>query len=588
LFTQPHSSYNKSLKITRSDSILIAALCAGVFSVIFSNLLGSEIAKQNSNIWFVVTPFLFAILSFNLIRKRSLTRMEKSLLSFIVIFAVFRAAAEDIWIYNESVLKINPFPSIADFFWLAGDMFLFAFLLIYLKPIKNQISKKIKISAFLMSMLFLVPTVAGTFWTNGDANTFDLFVALAYPLIDALVLYPAIIGMTIIYGNRSNRFLSYLLFAILAITTADSLYVFLFNSYENGNPIDIGWIVGYTMLVFATLYYKPISRDKLQTHQDSKDGRKLQGLPSASIVNFIIPFAVIAIDLIASLVMVIFYLRNSTVNQEELMYLYGFFMIMGALSAFIFIYNRNLRQIMKNRVSGIELEKTSLEQMVEDEKLARLSAVGSLSARLAHDLRNPLSVIKTGMQIMKMKNLNMEDEEKERLAKMDRAVIRMSRQIESVLDYVTPRPLRFTPNKSLYDILKSTIDSLIVPQNVSIELPKNDICISCDPTKLEVLFANLITNSIEAMEYGGEIKFLIKDQGEMVSIVIEDSGSGIPEKVLQKIFDPLFTTKQTGTGLGLVSCKSIIEKHNGTIEAESELGKGSSFIVTLPKVPKYE
>ncbi len=592
MFTQKGSPLvnSKRVKLSRLNFVLLGTLGLGAFSVVFCNLLGSDIAKQNSNIWFIATPFLFSILSINLIRKHGLTRLDRKLLSFIAIFAIFRAAAEDIWIYNESILKINPFPSVADFLWLAGDLCLFAFLLIYLKPLRYQISKTVKISAALLSCLFLVPTVIGTLITNVDADTLDLFVALAYPLIDALVLYPTIIGMTVIYGNRTNRFLSYLLFAILAITAADSFYVFLFNSYENGNPIDIGWIVGYTLLVFATFFYKSLSSDKSQTHLDKGKEGRLQSLQSTSVVNFIIPFTVIAIDLIASIVMLIFYWRHPIVNQEERAYLFGFFIIMGILSSFIFVYNRNLNKIMKNRVSGMEQENIGLEKMLEEERLARLSTVGSFSARLAHDLKNPLSVIRGSVQLMKTKyqGTEIENNEKERWARIDRAIARMSQQIETVLDYVNPRSIEISPNKSLLDIIKTAIDDTIVPQNINIILPKNDISISCDTSKLEIVFANLISNAKEAMAYGGEINFRIKDQGLIVSIIIEDSGPGIPNIIIDKIFEPLFTTKQTGTGLGLVSCKSIVERHNGTIRVESEIGRGTSFIITLPKITKSD
>ena len=84
------------------------------------------------------------------------------------------------------------------------------------------------------------------------------------------------------------------------------------------------------------------------------------------------------------------------------------------------------------------------------------------------------------------------------------------------------------------------------------------------------------------MDNSGTIDIRTSQDGSFVKIEFKDSGSGIPEDVLPKIFEPLFTTKQEGTGLGLPSCKSIIEQHNGNISVKTELGKGTTFIVTLP------
>lgn len=219
---------------------------------------------------------------------------------------------------------------------------------------------------------------------------------------------------------------------------------------------------------------------------------------------------------------------------------------------------------------------------IEEEKTKRLSAIGELSARIAHDLRNPLSVIKNTIDILKILHPDFDEKTISQLARLERAALRMSHQIDEVLDYVSPKPLQLS-NNSISEVLNSTMDRIVVPDKIKISLPQKDVSITCDAEKMEAVFANLITNAIQAMSNEGNIDIRILEQIDHVIIEVEDSGPGIRDDVLPKIFDPLFTTRQVGTGLGLVSCKSIIEKHGGSLLARTQLGKGTTFVITLPK-----
>ncbi|HXV66071.1 MAG TPA: ATP-binding protein [Nitrosopumilaceae archaeon] len=215
----------------------------------------------------------------------------------------------------------------------------------------------------------------------------------------------------------------------------------------------------------------------------------------------------------------------------------------------------------------------------------RLSSIGSLSSRLAHDLRNPLSVIKNSMEILKFRlNDNMDEKINHQIAMVGRAVSRMSHQIEDVLDFVNIASLKLE-NSSLVTIIESAILSTDLPKSVTISMPKNSATIKCDPYRLEVVFSNMLKNAAQAMDGNGEISVRILDQKDDVLIEIEDQGPGIPQENLDKIFEPLFTTKQSGTGLGLASCISIVEKHGGTISARNN---PTVFTIKLPKVSKIE
>jgi PAS domain S-box-containing protein len=228
-----------------------------------------------------------------------------------------------------------------------------------------------------------------------------------------------------------------------------------------------------------------------------------------------------------------------------------------------------------------ELHHTRTE--LEEQKIKRLSDIGELAGRIAHDLRNPLSIIKNSIDLMKLQNPNADEGTKKNFERLTRAIYRMTHQIDEVLDYVTPKPLNIEKNFSINQLIESTFDRLTFPEDVKIHYIENSIKINCDILKMEIVLVNLILNAMQAMNNKGEIFVRALETGDLVYIEVEDTGPGIPENVLPKIFDPLFTTRQIGTGLGLPSCKNIVEKHLGTISVKTKVGKGTTFIIKLPK-----
>ena len=230
----------------------------------------------------------------------------------------------------------------------------------------------------------------------------------------------------------------------------------------------------------------------------------------------------------------------------------------------------------------IELEKqlASSEQKLKNEKLV---AVGELSSRLAHDIRNPLSVIKSTVELLKIKTPQ-DEKTSAQFKRIQHAVDRIEFQVNNTMDFVRTRQLDLRI-VSIREILDSSISQIKVPAEISIQRPDEDIEIRCDSKQLEVVFTNIITNAIQAIGQKGTIKIRMVDQIEKISLEIEDSGPGIPEDILPKIFEPLFTTKQQGTGLGLVSCKTIIEQHGGTIHAYNN---PTRFVIKLPKAVTSE
>ena len=212
----------------------------------------------------------------------------------------------------------------------------------------------------------------------------------------------------------------------------------------------------------------------------------------------------------------------------------------------------------------------------------RLETIGILTSRIAHDLRNPLSVLNSTVQLMRQNGFSNDKKYLQYLQLLNDSSRRITHQVEEVLAYIRPSSLSLKPN-SVLGIIKNAANNLVIFENIKLTIPKNDAKILCDSEKLEIVLINLILNSMQAMEYNGTIDVNLTDSDNEIKISVKDSGPGIPDDLLPKIFDPMFTTRQIGTGLGLVSCKSIVEQHNGRIDVKSKINHGTTFTVTLPK-----
>jgi len=249
--------------------------------------------------------------------------------------------------------------------------------------------------------------------------------------------------------------------------------------------------------------------------------------------------------------------------------------------------NRGLKEQLEyvsKTEKDLELKKKFLEKKVELKteqliKSEKMAIIGELTSCLAHDFRNPISVIKAAHEIMKEKPKMDVEKRLQYNARIDRSIQRIIHLVNDVLGYVRVSDLELNET-GLLSLIESSIDSIDIPQQVKIIIPSNDCQIRCDFRKLEAVFANLLTNSIQAIGGEGEIEVRLSEEDDSIKIEIEDDGPGITKSILPKIFDPLFTTKNKGTGLGLAICKTIIEQHDGKISVESN---PTTFTINLPK-----
>jgi len=228
-----------------------------------------------------------------------------------------------------------------------------------------------------------------------------------------------------------------------------------------------------------------------------------------------------------------------------------------------------------------QLEKSKEELEKQTQRAEHLAKIGELASSLTHNLRNPLGVISSTVQIIEATSKDTLDEKTlSRLSRITDSATNMSRQIEDVLNFVRKKPLDIE-KASLLTLLQSAISNIEIPERVTIHTPDNEILFECDFSKLEVVFMNLMTNSIQAIENTGDIYIKTNEDSGTVTIEIEDSGRGIPSELLPKIFDSLFTTKSAGTGLGLAYCKSAVEQHKGTLTVKNN---PTTFTIKLQKV----
>lgn len=244
---------------------------------------------------------------------------------------------------------------------------------------------------------------------------------------------------------------------------------------------------------------------------------------------------------------------------------------------------KNLEKVVLKE-KELELQRDRLQRQVNETenelaKSEKLAIIGELASRMAHDLRNPLSTIKNVIEVIENKPRLKIEEKLMYYGKLRRAIERMSHQVDDVLDFVRQSELHLQAC-SIRDIVRSSKENIIIPNDVTINIEDNDARINCDKRKLEAVFTNLILNGIQATDSVGTVNVRIIDNGDDIMVAIEDSGNGIPPQNMEKIFEPLFTTKQQGTGLGLSICKNIIEQHGGSISVKNH---PTTFLVRLPK-----
>lgn len=225
--------------------------------------------------------------------------------------------------------------------------------------------------------------------------------------------------------------------------------------------------------------------------------------------------------------------------------------------------------------------KDTQEELLRSE---RLSTLGQLSGSISHELRNPLGVIDSSAYYLKQRLKDVDEKVQTHLGRIRSGVERATGIIESLLSLTRMKAPRLE-RLDLIALTAKAIRTAKVPVtiNVTENFPEQDILIDADREQLRMAFQNIIDNAVQAMDSKGTLTVTVSEiTGGRAEVSFADTGSGVTPENLDKVFRPLFSTRARGIGLGLSIAKMIIDKHNGTIEAKSDLGKGTIFIIRLP------
>ncbi len=240
---------------------------------------------------------------------------------------------------------------------------------------------------------------------------------------------------------------------------------------------------------------------------------------------------------------------------------------------------------------GIFQDLTKIKEMEEVvKKKEKLAMIGELAAGIAHEIRNPLASLSGAMQVLRQELILQDDHTR----LMDIALREMDRLNKLVTDFLLyARPMRLERHTININSLIMDAIRLIQSQgklkerNINVQTQfKEDLLLKVDPHQLSQVFWNLTLNAIHAMPDGGVLTIIsrrIYDSRQGGEIIFKDTGAGIPEDLLDKVFLPFFTTKVEGSGLGLAMVHRIIEDHGGYINVKSRPGKGTEFIIFLPE-----
>ena len=564
---------------------LIGTLSIISFLYFMNTIIGIENFSNTVSLpAYTIIPGMLVILSIWAITKsESIQEIPKKSLVFLAFSFSCWFIAEQTWNLYEHVLDIDPYPSMADFFYLAAPIFMFVSLIIFLKSTEKKISKKMILFSSIISLLILIPSLIVTFNVNAEVEPFEIIIAISYPIVDSIVFVPAIITISFLISNRRSFFWIMIIVGLLVMIIADTgfLYLVIDDEYVDGHPIDILWISSYTIWAFM-MFHIIIKSNHYKEKKEFTEIYKKYSSKKLEKFGVILGLVVINATVVLLLIGVNLGLQPSSNDQILPFFSWILAMMIVIFSSIVILLNSKLNKTLQKRTR--QLEDTTSELI----KSERFSAIGELASRISHDIRNPLSNIHMSIELIKNsapETKVTDDSINEKLELVSKNVERISHQINDVLGFIQNRQIK-RESFNLSSCLHETIESLNIPNNIVIKSPKIEKIVSADFFQLQIVFNNLLLNGIQAIGTdNGEILIHFSEDDNYEIIEFENSGPSISEEILPHIFDSLVTTKQVGTGLGLVSCKTIIENHKGRITVRNN---PTVFTVTLPKLKNFQ
>jgi len=247
-----------------------------------------------------------------------------------------------------------------------------------------------------------------------------------------------------------------------------------------------------------------------------------------------------------------------------------------------------LATMLESYKESYAAEVRSKERSAVEEKLTRaehLAEIGQLAASLAHEIKNPLAGISGAIQIMR-EAMEPDDPHRPIAYEILGQVKRLDATVKDLLQYARPLPPRL--RRVNLDTVVTRVLSVLREEpalrrvRIRCSTPSDDHAVRGDEAQLEQLLMNLIINAAHASEDDGSIDVSLTRQSDVMHLIVQDYGEGMTEETRAQAFDAFFTTKAKGTGLGLSICRRIVEAHGGEMELDSELGRGTRVVVSLP------
>lgn len=246
------------------------------------------------------------------------------------------------------------------------------------------------------------------------------------------------------------------------------------------------------------------------------------------------------------------------------------------------IMNETYREDLIGHIK--EIEHAQYQQKLSESE--HLATVGQLAASLAHEIKNPLAGISGAIQILGA-GLGEDHPHKEIITEVLLLIDRLDMAVKDLLIYARPKP----PERTRINLSNTLNRTLILLQEEPVFRNVHVICegleeshtVEADEAQIQQVFTNLMLNAAHACKQGGHVRCAIEHLDGAIRVIIEDDGAGMKPSVLARVYEPFYTTKARGTGLGLPICKRIVEAHGGVLDIQSEVGAGTRVTFDIPE-----
>jgi signal transduction histidine kinase len=570
--------------------------------------------------------FLLVILGFYVFVANPRSRANQTFATFISFLALWTVKDLIFWNFQEENIPSGWWVSASFIISLLMQCALVVFAWVF--PENSRIPKRVAAIIFAPSLILIPSAIFGLLWNKVGFENNKFVIDLA-PLAYTFVLYVYFIfgyGAYLLFkkfifyrGQQEGSQVGAILWA-LAITG-------VLKSLAN---IILPYFGIYDLLPYSTIFVLPgvliyayaISNFKLFSLQTALDQFRLfpiaykiaLSIATVAIVSFTIfqipivwwafqdgtnfeswrkylVFSVIS-ALVPNLLLLLLIVRTISRPLQRITLAavkvtdgeYGTEVNLRKSNDEIGLLSESFNEMSRKMAKDIDQLKHLNEQLIRTEKLA---AMGTLSAGVAHEVNNPLASISSLIQMMESQD-DLDSETKEKLKLIRNQIHRISQVTKDMMDFARVRPAAKS-EVDINEIIESSLrlasfdksfQKLTIEQSLDKSIPR----VFIDSDQFQQVFLNLFLNARDAMPNGGKLSIQTKQNEQYVEIEIKDSGVGIDQKDIKKIFDPFYTTKSTGqgTGLGLAVCYGIITAHDGQIEVSTKVDGGTLFSIFIP------